>query len=186
MMKPHWLITLSLTLLLAMACSKDEEATEEANDTGEPATPPTEDTAPTTPSEPENMEPSSDTSTDTSFPIPNPTADLPVGKQRDWTYGTGQQADLDRVYLNQAVNVLTNAFGLPTSTQAQGQYGIWFYDQMKVDYMGTNYSKINVIIQQGRVVQLTIDPRSAALGGSPSTPGAPKGTIDPTTGQPFN
>ena len=29
-MKPHWLITLSLTLLLAMACSKDEEATEEA------------------------------------------------------------------------------------------------------------------------------------------------------------
>ena len=25
-MKPHWLITLSLTLMLAMACSKDEEA----------------------------------------------------------------------------------------------------------------------------------------------------------------
>ena len=185
-MKSHWLVTLSLTLLLAMACSKDEEATEEGTDTSEPAAPPAENTEPTTPSEPENMEPNSDTSTDTSFPIPNPTADLPVGKQRDWTYGTGQQADLDRVYLNQAVNVLTNAFGLPTSTQAQGQYGIWFYDQMKVDYMGTNYSKINVIIQQGRVVQLTIDPRSAALGGSPSTSGAPKGTIDPTTGQPFN
>ena len=167
-MKPHWLITLSLTLMLAMACSKDEEATEEAPDSGEPAAPPAENTEPITPSEPENTETNSEPSTTstnaTSFPIPNPTANLPVGKQRDWTYGTGQPADLDRAYLNQAVNVLTNAFGLPASTQAQGQYGIWFYDQMKVDYMGTNYSKINVIIQQGRVMRLTIDPRSAVLG----------------------
>ena len=167
-MKPHWLITLSLTLMLAMACSKDEEATEEGRDTSEPAAPPAENTEPTTPSEPENTEtnsePSNASTNATSFPIPNPTANLPVGKQRDWSYGTGQPADLDRFYLNQAVNVLTNVFGLPASTQAQGQYGIWFYDQMKVDYMGTNYSKINVIIQQGRVMRLTIDPRSAVLG----------------------
>ena len=176
-MKPHWLITLSLTLMLAMACSKDEEATEEAPDSGEPAAPPAENTEPITPSEPENTETNSEPSTTstnaTSFPIPNPTANLPVGKQRDWTYGTGQPADLDRAYLNQAVNVLTNAFGLPTSTQAQGQYGIWFYDQMKVDYMGTNYSKINVIIQQGRVMRLTIDPRSAVLSDGSSDPDAP-------------
>ena len=167
-MKPHWLITLSLTLLLAMACSKDEEATEEGPDTSEPAAPPAENTEPTTPSEPENTEtnsePSNASTNATSFPIPNPPANLPAGKQRDWSYGTGQPADLDRAYLNQAVNVLTNAFGLPANTQAQGQYGIWFYDQMKVDYMGTNYSKINVIIQQGRVMRLTIDPRSAVLG----------------------
>ena len=168
-MKPHWIITLSLTLLLAMACSKDEEATEEGPATGEPAAPPAENTEPTTPSEPKNTETNSEPSTTstnatTSFPIPNPTANLPLGKQKDWSYGTGQPADLDRAYLNQAVNVLTNAFGLPASTQAQGQYGIWFYDQMKVDYMGTNYSKINVIIQQGRVMRLTIDPRSAVLG----------------------
>ena len=176
-MKPHWLITLSLTLLLAMACSKDEEATEEAPDSGEPAAPPAENTEPITPSESENTETNSEPSTTstnaTSFPIPNPTADLPVGKQRDWTYGTGQPADLDRAYLNQAVNVLTNAFGLPASTQAQGQYGIWFYDQMKVDYMGTNYSKINVIIQQGRVMRLTIDPRSAVLSDGSGDPDAP-------------
>ena len=172
-MKPHWLITLSLTLLLAMACSKDEEATEEGTDTSEPAAPPAENTEPTTPSEPEDMEPNSDTSTDTSFPIPNPTANLPLGKQKNWSYGTGQPADLDRAYLNQAVNVLTNAFGLPASTQAQGQYGIWFYDQMKVDYMGTNYSKINVIIQQGRVMRLTIDPRSAVIGDGSGEPDAP-------------
>ena len=181
-MKPHWLITLSLTLLLAMACSKDDEATEESPDSGEPAAPPAENTEPTTPPEPENTETNSEPSTTStnatnSFPIPNPTANLPVGKQRDWTYGTGQPADLDRAYLNQAVTVLTNAFGLPASTQAQGQYGIWFYDQMKVDYMGTNYSKINVIIQQGRVMRLTIDPRSAALsdgsGGPDAAPPAP-------------
>ena len=176
-MKPHWLITLSLTLLLAMACSKDEEATEEGPDTSEPAAPPAENTEPSTPSEPENTETNSEPSTTstnaTSFPIPNPTANLPVGKQRDWTYGTGQPADLDRAYLNQAVNVLTNAFGLPASTQAQGQYGIWFYDQMKVDYMGTNYSKINVIIQQGRVMRLTIDPRSAVLSDGSGDPDAP-------------
>ena len=176
-MKPHWLITLSLTLMLAMACSKDEEATEEGPDTSEPAAPPAENTEPSTPSEPENTETNSEPSTTstnaTSFPIPNPTANLPVGKQRDWTYGTGQPADLDRAYLNQAVNVLTNAFGLPASTQAQGQYGIWFYDQMKVDYMGTNYSKINVIIQQGRVIRLTIDPRSAVLSDGSSDPDAP-------------
>lgn len=177
-MKPHWLITLSLTLLLAMACSKDDEATEESPDSGEPAAPPAENTEPTTPPEPENTETNSEPSTTstnatTSFPIPNPTANLPVGKQRDWTYGTGQPADLDRAYLNQAVTVLTNAFGLPASTQAQGQYGIWFYDQMKVDYMGTNYSKINVIIQQGRVMRLTIDPRSAVLSDGSSDPDAP-------------
>ena len=167
-MKPHWLITLSLTLLLAIAGAKDEEATEEGPDSGEPAAPPAENTEPTTPSEPENTEtnsePSNASTNATSFPIPNPSANLPAGKQRDWSYGTGQPADLDRAYLSQAVNVLTNAFGLPASTQAQGQYGIWFYDQMKVDYMGTNYSKINVIIQQGRVMRLTIDPRSAVLG----------------------
>ena len=176
-MKPHWLITLSLTLLLAMACSKDEEATEEGPDSGEPATPPAENTEPITPSEPENTETNSEPSTTstnaTSFPIPNPTANLPLGKQKNWSYGTGQPADLDRAYLNQAVNVLTNAFGLPANTQAQGQYGIWFYDQMKVDYMGTNYSKINVIIQQGRVMRLTIDPRSAVLSDGPGDPDAP-------------
>ena len=49
-MKPHWLITLSLTLMLAMACSKDEEATEEAPDSGEPAAPPAENTEHITPS----------------------------------------------------------------------------------------------------------------------------------------
>lgn len=179
-MKPHWLITLCLTLLLAMACSKEEEATEDGPDTSEPAAPPAENTEPTTPSEPENTEtnsePSNASTNATSFPIPNPTANLPAGKQRDWSYGTGQPADLDRAYLNQAVNVLTNAFGLPASTQAQGQYGIWFYDQMKVDYMGTNYSKINVIIQQGRVMRLTIDPRSAALGDGSGDPDDPSPT----------
>ena len=179
-MKSHWLITLSLALLLAMACSKDEEATEESPDSGEPAAPPAENTEPITPSEPENTETNSEPSTTstnaTSFPIPNPSANLPVGKQRDWTYGTGQPADLDRFYLNQAVNVLTNVFGLPASTQAQAQNGIWFYDQMKVDYMGRNYSKINVIIQQGRVMRLTIDPRSAVLGDDSGDPDDPSPT----------
>ena len=64
-------------------------------------------------------------------------------------------------YLNQPINVLTNAFGMPSGTQASGQLGIWFYDKMKVDWQGTNYTKINVIVGKGRVVKITIDPRSA-------------------------
>ena len=82
-MKPYWLITLCLTLLLAMACSKEEEATEDVPDTSEPTAPPAENTEPTTPSEPENTEtnsePSNASTNATSFPIPNPTANLPAG-----------------------------------------------------------------------------------------------------------
>lgn len=174
-MKPHWILTLSLTLMLAIACSKDEEATEEGTDTGEPAAPPAENNGPSQPAEPTNPEPSNPT-TNTNSAIPTttqPQANLPVGKQRAWAYGTGQPTDLDQAFLNRAANVLTNQLGMPVGTQAQGQYGIWFYDQMKVDYMGTNYSRINVIIQQGRVVRLTVDPRSAVLGGGSSGPDAP-------------
>ncbi len=92
---------------------------------------------------------------------PSPALNLPAGKQLQWTYATGQPTDLDRVYLTQPINILTNAFGMPSGTQASGQFGTWFYDKMKVYYQGTKYTKINVIVGQGRVVGITIDPRSA-------------------------
>ncbi len=172
-MKPHWILTLSLTLILATACSKDEEAAEEGTDAGEPAAPPAENNGPSQPTEPTNTEPSNPTTNTNSATPTQPQANLPVGKQRAWAYGTGQPTDLDQAFLNRAANVLTNQLGMPVGTQAQGQYGIWFYDQMKVDYMGTNYSRINVIIQQGRVVRLTVDPRSVVLGGGSGGPDAP-------------
>lgn len=182
-MKPHWLITLSLTLLLAMACSKDDEATEESPDSGEPAAPPAENTEPTTPPEPENTETNSEPSTTstnatTSFPIPNPTANLPLGKQQDWTYGTGQPTDLDRAYIGQPASVITNAFGMPNSFTNVNGLIVWNYNQMKISWQGTNYNKARVILApdpqvSARVRTVTVDPSSAVLGGGSGGPDAP-------------
>ena len=177
-MKPHWLITLSLTLLLAMACSKDEEATEEGPDTSEPAAPPAENTEPPTPSEPENTETNSEPSNATSFPIPNPDANLPAGKQRDWSYGTGQPADLDRAYIGQPASVITNAFGMPNSFTNVNGLIVWNYDQMKISWQGTNYNKARVILApdpqvSARVRTVTVDPSSAVLSGDSGDPDAP-------------
>jgi len=182
-MKPYWLIALSLSLLLAMACSKDEEATEESPDSGEPAAPPAENTEPITPSEPKNTETNSEPSTTStnatsSIPTPIPNANLPVGKQRDWTYGTGQPADLDRAYIGQPASVITNAFGMPSSfTQVNGLI-VWNYDQMKISWQGTNYNKARVILApdpqvSARVRTVTVDPSSAVLGDGSGEPDAP-------------
>jgi len=155
-----------LTLLLALGCSKDDETGDEpptlpAENT-EPTEPGTTTNAPTTTTNaPTTTTNAPTTTTNAPTTTTNTTLNLPVGKQRQWTYATGQQADLDRAYLSQPINVLTNAFGMPSSTQASGQFGIWFYDKMKVDWQGTNYTKINVIVGKGRVVKITIDPRSA-------------------------
>ncbi len=152
-MKPLSTLSILLTLLLALGCSKDDgTAAQEGSETGdESPTPAAENTEPT----------ESGSTTNAPTTTTNTALNLPVGKQRQWAYATGQQADLDRAYLNQPINVLTNAFGMPSGTQASGQFGIWFYDKMKVDWQGTNYTKINVIVGKSRVVKITIDPRSA-------------------------
>ena len=189
-----------LTLLVALGCSKDEEAAAqegggpppggEASSGGEPATMPAE-----------NTEPTEESGGTTASATPQVNPNLPVGKQRKWTYATGKKYDLNLYYQNKPVNVLTNDLGMPSGTQASGQLGIWFYDKMKVNYQRTNYTKINVIVGQGRVVKVTIDKRSAKAGGEEGTEegteegaggaarpvGRPavKGAIDPTTGLPF-
>ena len=166
-MKPLSTLSILLTLLLALGCSKDDgTAAQEGGETGdESPTPAAENTEPTesgsTTNAPTTTTNAPTTTTNAPTTTTNTTLNLPVGKQRQWAYATGQQADLDRAYLNQPINVLTNAFGMPSGTQASGQFGIWFYDKMKVDYQGTNYTKINVIVGKGRVVKITIDPRSA-------------------------
>ena len=159
-MKPLSTLSIMLTLLSALGCSKDDEAAvQEGGETGgEPPTLPVKNTEPTESGSTTNA-PTSTTNAPTT--TTNTTLNLPVGKQRQWTYATGQQADLDRAYLNQPINVLTNAFGMPSGTQAAGQIGIWFYDKMKVDWQGTNYTKMNVWVNQGKVVKITLDPRSA-------------------------
>ena len=86
--------------------------------------------------------------------------DLPVGKQRFWRFDTGHRADLDRAYANQTVNILTNAFGIPLEKRMQKDGSVWLYDKMRVNHQGTNYSKVNVVISQGRVVKIYIDPSS--------------------------
>ena len=145
---------LTLGLLLSLGCSKDQEAVESSGASSE-----------TTITEGEENSSDGaeavDPSPSKSVTGGNINTTTPVGKQRNWTYATGQRADLDRAYVHQPVNVFTNAFGLPSGTQPQGNYSIWFYDKMKVNYQGTNYSKVNVIVQQGRVTKITVDPRSA-------------------------
>jgi len=159
-MKPLSTLSILLTLLLSLGCSKDDEAAaQEGGETGdEPPTPPAENTEPTESGSTTNAP---TTTTNAPTTTTNTTLNLPVGKQRQWTYATGQQADLDRAYLNQPINILTNAFGMPSGTQAAGQIGIWFYDKIKVDWQGTNYTKMNVWVSQGKVMKITIDPRSA-------------------------
>jgi hypothetical protein len=183
-MKPLSTLSILLTLLLALGCSKDDEAAaQEGGETGdEPPTPPAESTEPTesgsTTNAPTTTTNAPTTTTNAPTTTTNTTLNLPVGKQRQWTYATGQQADLDRAYLNQPINILTNAFGMPSGTQASGQpgVGVWFYDKMKVDYQGTIYTKINVIVRQGQVIRITFDPRSEDMGGD---------DIDPATGSPI-
>ena len=173
-MKP---LSILLTLILSLGCSKDDEAAAQEGD--EPPTLPAKNTEPTesgsttnapttttnapttTTNAPTTTTNAPTTTTNAPTTTTNTTLILPVGKQRQWTYATGQQADLDLFFRKKPINVLTNAFGLPSGTQAAGQLGIWFYDKMKVDWQGTNYTKINVIVGKGRVVKITIDPRSA-------------------------
>ncbi len=145
---------LTLGLLLSLGCSKDQEVVESSSASSETTLTEGEDNSS---DGAEAVDPSPSKSV-TGGNID--TTNLPVGKQRNWTYATGQRADLDRAYVNQPVNVFTNAFGMPSSTQAQENYSIWFYDKMKVNYQGTNYSKVNVIVQQDRVTKITVDPRS--------------------------
>lgn len=180
-MKPHWILTLSLTLILATACSKDEEAAEEGTDAGEPAAPPAENNGPSQPTEPTNTEPNTEPSnptTNTNSATPTqPQANLPVGKQRVWTYGMGQPADLDRAYLNQPASVITNAFGMPNSFTNVNGLIVWNYDQMKIGFSGTNYTKARVILApdpqvSARVRTISIDPSSAVLGGGSGGPDA--------------
>lgn len=177
--------------MLAMACSKDEETSDEGPDTSEPAAPPAENTEPNTPSEPGNTEttltspaidpatgllagvgalPHSEPSNATSFPIPNPPANLPAGKKRGWSYGTGQPADLDRAYIGQPASVITNAFGMPNSFTNVNGLIVWNFDQMKISWQGTNYNMARVILApdpqvSARVRTVTVDPSSAVLGG---------------------
>jgi len=102
---------------------------------------------------------------------------LPVGKQRLWGFATGQRTDLDRAYVNQPANIFTNAFGMPSEKRAQGNDSIWLYNKMKVVHQGTNYSRVNVIVRQNRVMKITVDPSSAQK--------IAKGTINPIGVPPF-
>ena len=50
---------------------------------------------------------------------------------------------------------------MPLEKRTQGTDTIWLYDKMEVAHQGTNYSRVNVIVRQGRVMKITVDPSSA-------------------------
>ncbi len=135
----------ALSLLLFLGCSKDQGAEAFSGTDGEGG------------KKSETPPDSGDRKTDGDSGVNT----LPVGKQRFWSFATGHRADLDRAYANQPVNIFTNVFGMPSEKRAQGNDAIWLYDKMKVAHQGTNYSRVNVIVRQDRVMKITVDTSSA-------------------------
>ena len=181
-MKPLWTLSILLTLLVALGCSKDDKAAgspPSGEDSGM-------DDADESGGTDENMQPEGDPTVNTGDGSGDPSEtteqganlNLPDGKLRLWDYATGQPGDLDLFFLKKPINILTNQLGMPSGAQASGQLGVgvWFYDKMKVDYQGTIYTKINVIVRQGQVIRITFDPRSEEVDGD---------DIDPATGSPI-
>ena len=196
-MKKPWLLTLSLTLLLALGCGKDEEGdgAENSSDSadsgdasgggGNPNGEPNagqggpgpdsggpdmgdmgdgEDT--TSPGDdgiPNGGDPNGGVASKPKQPSFAP--NLPVGKQRVWTYGTGGM-DI-RLYVNKTATVIAKAFGQPKShNKLANNNVVYTYDKMRVRAANKEYSTMLVTIQPlpkggTRVTNITLDPKSA-------------------------
>ena len=178
-MKPHWLI--NLTLMLAMACSKDEEATEEAPIPASQSRRPPKTPSPSRRPSRRIQKPTPNLPTPAPTPLPSPSPiPTPICRpaNKGLVYGTGQPADLDRAYIGQPASVITNAFGMPNSFTNVNGLIVWNYDQMKISWQGTNYNKARVILApdpqvSARVRTVTVDPSSAVLSGDSGDPDAP-------------
>ena len=206
-MKKPWLLTLSLTLLLALGCGKDEEGdgAENSSDSadcgdasgggGNPNGEPNagqggpgpdsggpdmgdmgdgEDTAsPDGDGNPYGGDPNGGVASKPKQPSFDP--NLPVGKQRVWTYGTGGM-DI-RLYVNKTATVIAKAFGQPKShNKLANNNVVYTYDKMRVRAANKEYSTMFVIIQPlpnggGKVTNITLDPKSAKEVAAASGPG---------------
>ena len=89
----------------------------------------------------------------------------PAGKRQLWTYGSGQ-ADIVKIYVGKSAEILATAFGQPASWKKQGNYLIYTYDKMRVKgAQNMQYSKVHFDVLPnpkggGKVMRVRLDPAS--------------------------
>ena len=185
-MKPLWTLSLALTLLLALGCGKDEETTDEEG--GEDAGDSSGDASgggdggngefdAASANSGGNGGNDGGDSSQAQAPTPKqpatPAIDrskLPIGKQQIWTFQSGQNNDLLKIYTGKNISVVAQVFGKPDAWQPQNNGTlVYTYDKMQVR-AGQNmeYSKIHFLIKPipteqgggGLVQRVSVDPSS--------------------------
>ena len=188
-MKPLWTLSILLTLLVALGCSKDEEPKTDGEG-GDQASADGGDNSGGAGGN-QAMEPddgqgiggddigfggeeggfggeeggfSGGAPKKSKQPPIDPNA--PAGKRQLWTYGSGQ-ADIVKIYVGKSAEILPTVFGQPASWKKQGTYLIYTYDKMRVKgAQNMQYSKVHFVVQPdpvkggGKVVQVQLDPAS--------------------------
>ena len=128
-MKPIWTLSILLTLLLALGCSKDEETTKIEGDGDDQAMGPDggEDMGLGGEGElggefgdPAGIEGGAPKKSKQPPIDPN----APAGKRQLWTYGSGQ-ADIVKIYAGKDATILPKAFGQPASWTTNGVYLVY-------------------------------------------------------------
>ena len=165
-MKPLWTLSILLTLLVALGCSKDEEITTTEGNGDDQAMGPDggEDMGLGGEGDPGGFEGGEGGPKKSKQPPIDPNA--PAGKRQLWTYGSGQ-ADIAKIYVGKPAEILPTVFGQPASWKKQGTYLIYTYDKMRVKgAQNMQYSKVHFVVQPdpvkggGKVVQVQLDPAS--------------------------
>ena len=222
-MNPLWILSLILTLLLSIGCGKDDETGEEGEEGSDESADASGgengsgggsgefDAA----SASGGSGGSNDGSGSGQAKAPakkkpaTPSIDrskLPIGKQQVWSYQSGQNNDLLKIYSGKNISVVAKVFGKPDAWQAQNNGTVVYtYDKMQVR-AGQNmeYSKVHFLIKPipteqgggGMVQRVSIDPSSGKqlaaatpnpagggnTGGYPGGPGGYPGGGDPNAG----
>ena len=176
-------LSILLTLLLALGCSKDEE-TETEGDGGDQASADGGDASGGA-GDNQSMEPDGGqediglgveggegglggfeggSPKKPKQPAIDPNA--PFGKRKLWTYGSGQD-DIKKIYYNKEAKVIITVFGQPDSWKKKGNHVIYTYDKMRVKGpQNMQFSKVHFVVKPdpklggGKVTQVQLDPGS--------------------------
>ena len=211
-MKPLWTLSILLTLLVALGCSKDEEPKPDSEN-GDQASANGGDTSGGAGGN-QAMGPGGGQGIggdDIGFggedgglggedggfgggapkkskqPPIDPNA--PAGKRQLWTYGSGQ-ADILKIYVGKPAKILPTAFGQPSSWKKQGNLLIYTYDKMRVKGpQNMQFSKVHFVVKVdpklggGKVTQVQLD-RASGVRIQPAGGLGGEGFTDPGLGAP--
>ena len=113
----------------------------------------------------------------------------PAGKRQLWTYGSGQ-ADILKIYVGKPSKILPTAFGQPSSWKKQGNLLIYTYDKMRVKGpQNMQFSKVHFVVKVdpklggGKVTQVQLD-RASGVRIQPAGGLGGEGFTDPGLGAP--